>query len=268
MKAKIKKIYFLTSWFILVAVLTFHNIHHLVVDIKGPWYTLSDEGEIPADIFFFLISVIFCSVMFGFSKNILPFRQRILSLFPIILFSPNFLFVAHKKHIFYFSLIIFSFLVILILNIIFIKGLPPHFNRNTAKAIFYCCFAAWVFNQLFILWINLFSYLCLSGKITPIKNDGIFSSENLMLLNVIGVLISSGLLLTLKDEANASVIKILSLGGMCFPVSSSIYISAVLSNNKNALTLFHIFYAAIVFIYMVSAVIHLLRHKPNFEKAE
>lgn len=204
--------------------LTFHNIHHLSIDIKGPWYTLGDEGEIPADIFFFLISVIFCSLMFGFSKNTLPFRQRILSLFPIILFSPNFLFVDGQKHIFYFSLIIFSFLVIFILNILFIKGLPPHFNRNTTKAIFYCCFAAWVFNHLFILWINLFSYLCLSGKITLIKNDGIFSSENLMLLNVIGVLIASGLLSTLKDENNGTNIKILSLGGMCFPVSSSIYI--------------------------------------------
>lgn len=44
------------------------------------------------------------------------------------------------------------------------------------------------------------------------KNDGIFSSENLMLLNVISVLIASGLLLTLKDETDNAVIKILSLG--------------------------------------------------------
>lgn len=141
MKAKIKKIYFLTSWFILIAVLTFHNICHLTVDIKEPWYTLGDDGEIPADILFFLISVIFCSIIFGFSKNTLPFRQRILSLFPIILFSPNFLFVGGEKHIFYFSLILFSFLAIFILNILFIKGLPPHFNKNTAKNIFYYCFA-------------------------------------------------------------------------------------------------------------------------------
>lgn len=45
-----------------------------------------------------------------------------------------------------------------------------------------------------------------------------------MLLNVISVLIASGLLLTLKDETDNAVVKILSLGGMCFPISSSIYI--------------------------------------------
>lgn len=36
----------------------------------------------------------------------------------------------------------------------------------------------------------------------------------------------------------------------------------------HSFALFHQLYAVVVFIYMVSAVIHLLRHKPNFEKAE
>lgn len=265
MKNKIKRNYFLISWSVLVSVLTIHNFFHLAVDIKKSWYTLGDEGEIPADLFFFSVALIFCSVMFSFPKDILPFRQRILSLFPIILFSPNFLFVDGKKHIFYFSLILFSFLVIFILNILFAKGLPPHFNEKTAKIIFCCCFAAWAFTQLFILWINIFSYLCLSGKITLIKNGGIFSSENLMLLNVIGVLISSVLLLTLKDKTNDTAVKILSLSGLCFPVASAIYIIAEIINNKDNSILFHKIYAPIVLAYMICTVIYLIKHKPKFE---